>query len=226
MNESRRRSGRAVEYVQEDAFHWLRTTSDRFDAVYVDFPAPRDYNTAVLYSREFYSMVRHHLEPDGFVAIDTPNGWCGNDPNLWDVYSSTLRAAGFETIAPVISRVNVDGRRVAAAIDDVAANSTLTTAKADGRERALPLDERRAYLRRFAGAQFGATVQEFTLAFPVERTISTVWRDFGVPLHVFGRGHLPLAFDQTCPDTADATKVNSIFRPTLPELTFLAIRFP
>jgi spermidine synthase len=225
MNDLPRQRGQ-VELVQDDAFHWLRTSSGRFDAIYVDFPAARDYTTAVLYSREFYSMVRHHLEPDGFVAIDTPNGWCGAEPNLWDVYSSTLRAGGFETVVSVVSRVNLDGRRVAAAIDELAANSTVTRETKGGGERALPYEERRQYLRRFAGQTLGGAVQEFTLAFPVERTPNTEWRDFAVPLHVFGPGQLALALDDTCSARAEPDRVNSIFRPVLPELTFLAVRFP
>jgi spermidine synthase len=225
MNQSAGSRAR-VEYVQDDAFHWLRTSSDRFDAIYVDFPAARDYNTSVLYSREFYAMVRHHLEPDGFVVIDTPNGWCGTDPNLWDVYSSTLRAAGFATVTPVVSRINIDGRRITAAIDSIAANSELSATSPDGTERAYGYDERRKYLRRFARQQFGATVQEFTLAFPSARRIDAEWRDFGIPLHVFGPGQLASALDRTCPADTDPAKVNSIFRPTLPELTFLAVRFP
>jgi hypothetical protein len=45
-------------------------------------------------------------------------------------------------------------------------------------------------------------------------------------MHVFGPYFLPLAFSETCPTDRDRTKVNSIARPTLPQLELLSIQFP
>jgi spermidine synthase len=224
MNDSLRQDGR-VEQVQDDAFHWLRTARGQFDAIYIDFPAPRDYNVAVLYSREFYSMVRHHLTPDGFVAIDTPSGWCGHARNLWGIYSSTLRAAGFRTVVPLASHINLDSARVSKALDTLAKESSLVTHRPGGVERELGYAERRDFLRRYSRQELERALQEFTVAFPVRRQVNTQWVDFGIPLRMFGPSQLAIAFD-SCPMGRDPGQVNSLFRPTLPELALLSVRFP
>jgi hypothetical protein len=70
-------------------------------------------------------------------------------------------------------------------------------------------------------------VQEFTLAFPVARSINVTWRDdLAVPTDLFGRWQLPAAFAGTCPAIRDAASVNSVLRPVLPELDMVSIQFP
>jgi hypothetical protein len=186
----------------------------------------RDYNLAVLYSREFYSLVRHHLRPGGFVAIDTPSGSCIRRDSLWPVYSSTLHAAGFRTVVSYASHLNLDGHRVEAAIDDLAAHASLQAELGGGRERDLGYAERRDILRRYTHQELEIALQEFVLAFPDRRAVNTQWIPFGVPLRVFGPAQLPAAFSEACPRRSDPRLVNSIFRPTLPPLAFLAVRFP
>ncbi|MFC1816022.1 hypothetical protein ACFL0M_08775 [Thermodesulfobacteriota bacterium] len=85
-----------VTIIVADAFTWLQTCNQKFDAIYIDFPDPTTYDLAKLYSFEFYSLVRHCVAADGFVAADLPAG----ESVLWNEYYSTLRAAGFEFIKP------------------------------------------------------------------------------------------------------------------------------
>jgi len=91
-----------VELIIADAFTWMQACDRKFDAIYIDFPAPGNYDLAKLYSLEFYSLVRHCVSENGFVASDMPSG----EGRMWEVYFSTLYAAGFETIKPY--RVKVD----------------------------------------------------------------------------------------------------------------------
>ena len=58
MNEDSLNDPRITRHF-DDAFRFIRNSSDQFDAIYLDFPDPRDYNLSKLYSREFYHFVRH-----------------------------------------------------------------------------------------------------------------------------------------------------------------------
>ena len=212
-----------VEVVQADAFNWLRASTEHFDAIYIDMPWARDYNLSLVYSREFYALVRRRLAPGGFVALDTPGGWCRMPGSLWDIYDNTLRAAGFATVVPLVSRVNLDGSAFQCMLDRIAAQGR-QAATAQCGTTAPSEEETRARLLATAREEVDGNVQEFVLAFPDARpVVPTEWRDFGVPLHAFGPEHLRLAFDWTCAHVPDPTQVNSIFRPTLPPLGFLGM---
>jgi spermidine synthase len=216
-----------VEIVRADAFGWLQETADLFDAVYIDMPDPDDYDVSLVYSREFYAMVRHHLRPDGFVAVDTPNADCTVPEHLWNVYSSTLRAAGFETVVPMLTVIDADAPNIAPVADEVAWEAAVDVPAPGGRRIRLSEAQTRDYVRGTFAEELGANVQEFTLAFPAARSINVTWRDdLAVPTHLFGRWQLPAAFTVTCPAIYDAASVNSALRPVLPELHLVSMRFP
>jgi spermidine synthase len=84
-----------VDVVQADAFRWLRSRTERFDVVIVDFPDPDDAATAKLYSREMYEMVRAALAPGGRVAVQAGSPYFA--PEAYWCVERTLRAAGFAT---------------------------------------------------------------------------------------------------------------------------------
>lgn len=216
-----------VTVVLADAFSWLRTTPERFDAIWIDVPYARDYNLSMLYSREFYSLARARLAPGGFLALDAPSGWCGSADSLWSAYYSTLRAAGFRTVLPLVSRTALDAPQVAGAIERIAATADINIPAPDGGEP-IPLtgNQTRRYVRGQVISLLGDGFHEFIFATPDLRTPRTEWRDFGVPLRIFGPAHLPLAFDADCGGPTDSAQVNSIFRPTLPPLEVASVRFP
>ncbi len=216
-----------VEVVQADAFGWLRETADLFDAVYIDMPDAHDYNISLVYSREFYAMVRHHLRPGGFVAVDTPGGDCTAPEHLWNVYSSTLRAAGFETVVPMLTIIDADAPNIASVADEVAWQTPIDVPAPGGRQIRLSPAQSREYVRGTFAEVLSGNVQEFTLAFPVARSINVTWRDdLAVPTDLFGRWQLPAAFAGTCPTIRDAASVNSVLRPVLPELDVVSMQFP
>ena len=180
----------------------------------------------VIYSREFYDLVRRHLDAAGFVAIDTPSGWCEKPDNHWAIYYSTLRAAGFETVVPMVARINTRAAAVTDAVDRFAHHTELTIPVPGG---TIALNETQA--RTYYGGAFDELLSqgtdEFALAFPSRRAVNAAWQaGLAVPLHVFGPAHLPLAFPDACPTDVEPAKVNSIARPTVPELELLSIRFP
>lgn len=102
-----------------DGFYYVRNTTDKYDAVFIDFPYPNSYDLARLYSLEFYAYVKRTLNPDGFVVLDAPfynkedytkDKYQGqavltqvfNDRHIISnsVISSTFYYAGFKSIFP------------------------------------------------------------------------------------------------------------------------------
>lgn len=102
-----------------DGFYYVRNTSDKFDAVFIDFPYPNSYDLARLYSVEFYTYVKNILLPDGFAVLDAPfynredytkDRYQGrvvltqvfNDRHVVSnsVMASTFHYAGFKSIFP------------------------------------------------------------------------------------------------------------------------------
>jgi len=63
-----------VSVVNADAFAWLREardqgSTDRYDAVIVDFPDPSSYSVGKLYTNHFYRLLQARMAPDGVVAL-------------------------------------------------------------------------------------------------------------------------------------------------------------
>jgi spermidine synthase len=54
--------------VYDDARHYIFTTRDKFDVITTDPIHPWVKGTSVLYSKEYYTLVRQHLNPGGVVA--------------------------------------------------------------------------------------------------------------------------------------------------------------
>jgi spermidine synthase len=54
--------------VYDDARHYIFTTRDKFDVITTDPIHPWVKGTSVLYSKEYYELVKQHLNPDGVVA--------------------------------------------------------------------------------------------------------------------------------------------------------------
>jgi len=52
----------------DDARHYIYTTRDKFDVITTDPIHPWVKGTSVLYSKEYYELVKQHLNPDGVVA--------------------------------------------------------------------------------------------------------------------------------------------------------------
>jgi len=55
--------------VIDDAKHFLSTTTERFDLVIVDVPAPWYVQTGLLFTREFYQLVKGRLNEGGVLSV-------------------------------------------------------------------------------------------------------------------------------------------------------------
>jgi spermidine synthase len=58
-----------VEVQIDDARHWLLTTDRKFDAITSDPFDPWVKGAATLYTREFFNVVKDHLNPGGVVTV-------------------------------------------------------------------------------------------------------------------------------------------------------------
>jgi spermidine synthase len=108
-----------VNTLLADAYYYVRTTSEQYDAIYIDFPMAADYNLAKLYSREFFQMTKRLLRDDGFVVFDATGIGLLTFPdqlgkqyiaegNDWDIYYHTLKKAGYDLIVPYITTLERD----------------------------------------------------------------------------------------------------------------------
>ncbi len=57
-----------TDVVYDDARHYVLTTPDKFDVITTDPIHPWVKGTSALYSREFYELVKRHLNPGGVAA--------------------------------------------------------------------------------------------------------------------------------------------------------------
>jgi spermidine synthase len=63
---------RRTEVVQDDARHYVLTTPERFDIITSDPIHPWVKGAATLYSKEYFEMVKRHLNPGGVVSQWVP----------------------------------------------------------------------------------------------------------------------------------------------------------
>ena len=75
----------------QDALAYLEQTADRFDVIIIDIPDPLEGGPAyLLYTQEFYGLVRSRLEPGGMmVAQSGPAG----PTNCTEVFTAIHRTA-------------------------------------------------------------------------------------------------------------------------------------
>ena len=60
---------RRVELIYDDAFRYLKMIKNRFDVIITDISDPEDQGlTAMIYTEEFYSLIKKVLMPDGIFV--------------------------------------------------------------------------------------------------------------------------------------------------------------
>lgn len=82
-----------VKVVINDAFVWLRSHPQKFDAAIVDFPDPSNYSLGKLYSDTFYRTLKAVLKPNGLVVVQSTSPYYAKN-SYWCVVN-TLASAGF-----------------------------------------------------------------------------------------------------------------------------------
>ncbi len=204
-----------------DAFYFVKTSKEKYDAIFIDFPVANDYNLSKLYSMEFYSFVRKCLKEDGFVAIDAAGGERGTPRSDWAIYYNTIKAAGFETIVPYISLLESYNPKLYEKLIEE------------------PTAIRQMVYER-CGYMLQRVCQHFIMMKSEDSEINMEYRDYGVEMYVLNEERYKLTFDifhylpeivdrsniNPMPERVDWSKVNSIMRPTLPSLSPFTVRVP
>jgi spermidine synthase len=78
--------------INADAFTWLETSREVFDAIVVDFPDPTNFSLGKLYSTTFYRLLDQHLAAEGFAVVQTTSPLIARQ-SFWTVVA-TIEDAG------------------------------------------------------------------------------------------------------------------------------------
>ena len=86
---------RKVKIVNQDAFTWIRSNTEVFDAVIIDFPDPSGFSIGKLYSTVFYQYLKKLLAPEGIAVVQSTSPYVA-PKSFWCV-DKTLQTAGLFT---------------------------------------------------------------------------------------------------------------------------------
>lgn len=89
-----------------DGYAYLQRTNEKYDLILLDIPGATDDSLLKLYSKEFYRLLRYHLEDDGVVVswVYSPNAFSQHNK----AYVNTVRAAGFSRYLPYWAWEDID----------------------------------------------------------------------------------------------------------------------
>jgi Spermine/spermidine synthase domain len=226
-----------IQTVFGDAFQFVRKSKESYDAIYLDFPYVMDYNLSKLYSREFFHFVKARLSEGGFAVLDAPASNMSPNPDLdgnlrleaggdTDIYYNTIRSAGFESVVPFHTRLEIDNPRAFEILEDWSMTPTMEdSAEREDVRSAL----RREWMRQFIHQHATNLEQGFILMWNDDRdpTVHT-YRDLNINLRMLNAQRFALAFPPpfSRSEPLDPFLVNSILRPTLPNRQILSVRRP
>ncbi len=85
-----------VTVINQDAFIWVRDSSQLFDIAIIDFPDPGSYSVGKLYTTRFYQMLRRHLTDTARISIQCTSPLVA--PQSYWCVINTLKDSGFDAI--------------------------------------------------------------------------------------------------------------------------------
>lgn len=88
-----------VSVVVDDAYKYVKLSRKKYDAIFIDFPFPVNFELSRLYSLEFYRLVDSILSENGFIILDLPLKYkteAMGSPQT--AISRTVYRAGFENL--------------------------------------------------------------------------------------------------------------------------------
>ncbi|WP_226583718.1 polyamine aminopropyltransferase [Halobacillus litoralis] len=84
-----------VQVLNKDAFRFLENADQFYDVIIVDLPDPNNESLNKLYTKEFYSLLRNHLEPGGAAMIQATSPVFATDV-YWTI-DETVASTGLYT---------------------------------------------------------------------------------------------------------------------------------
>lgn len=211
-----------VKIIIDDAYNYIKNCKIKYDAIYIDFPDPTDYNLAKLYSSEFYYFVKKHLKKDGYIAIDSP----GNEEreSSWRIYANTLKKAGFSGILPYASNLEENNSKAISKLknaDITFSHPKLGEYKPKGKQKESVVKQ---LIKVFAeDLQKG-----FIMAKKNKGSLEIKYKKPDISLFILDKKRFKLAFSfpYRISEKVDQKKVNSIMRPKFPDFPFWFIKKP
>jgi spermidine synthase len=167
-----------------DGRSYLRTTSDRFDAILVNVPDPQTAQLNRFYTAEFFRSAREHLMPGGLLALQLQSSEETISPDLAEFLRCIRRTLG-ELFPQVVAIPGETIHFFAATQPDVLTDNPRTLI-ARLRERNLQTQYVREYLIPFRMmpdrmAQVGEQLQPLTST-PVNRDFKPIAYYFDIVL--------------------------------------------
>ncbi|WP_163538121.1 polyamine aminopropyltransferase [Gracilibacillus sp. YIM 98692] len=84
-----------VTIFHQDAFEFLERSEEWYDVIIIDLPDPNNESLNKLYTKEFYSLVRNHLQPGGAAMIQATSPVFAREV-YWTI-SHTVASTGMHT---------------------------------------------------------------------------------------------------------------------------------
>jgi len=195
-------NNKRLKIVIDDGFNYIKKNRTKFDAIFIDIPAPNNYDLSRLYSREFFGLIRNRLNPEGYVSFIATDIF-----NSWDKYYNTLTVAGFQTVIPYFSSLEVDNPKALSVLDYL-----LSDIIAQGYQI-----ESKNFLSDFLRNKFS---NAFIFIKTEPYLLNQSYQNNNVFFSVLNERRYYLAFDYNyigfnLEKIIDPKKVNSIMRPTL-----------
>jgi|688.fasta_scaffold305489_1 spermidine synthase len=82
--------------INDDAFEFVKSNTDRYDVIICDFPDPSEKIFNKLYSKEFYENVSNLLNKNGVLAVQS--GSLVAQSKSYTCIHKTVEASGFKTL--------------------------------------------------------------------------------------------------------------------------------
>ena len=82
--------------INGDAFAWLKTNTQIFDAIIIDFPDPSNFSIGKLYSTAFYTLLFKALSPLGIAVVQSTSPYVA--PKSYWCINQTIQSCGLTTI--------------------------------------------------------------------------------------------------------------------------------
>ncbi len=218
-----------VTSIIADGYHFIRTDTENYDAIYLDFPDPKNYNLSKLYSKEFYQIAQRRLKQDGFIALDMPGTRPLNEenlensqmPELWPIYYNTTLQANFKTILPFFAILEEDNAEafevINMSLEDLGKAWLKKTGV--GTERgSIDFSSDPYIAKQMIKIYTTSRISAFLFLKKEPLDNKRRYDNLNIPLYVLNEKRFHLAFpaEKRLPRHNDSHRVNSIMRPTLP----------
>ncbi|MDQ6976152.1 MAG: polyamine aminopropyltransferase [Mariprofundaceae bacterium] len=96
-----------VTVITSDAFAYLSDNKKLFDFIVCDLPDPNNTTLARLYSKQFYTLVRHNIAENGLFVSQATSPYFATDA-FWSI-SKSIKAAPFDYVLPYHAHVSSFG---------------------------------------------------------------------------------------------------------------------